>query len=188
MKGRVRSLWMKVHTYLACFFIPFLILYVITGLLYFLGIEGESAEEVEVIIPIEASWPDNEKAAKDIVEPYVIKHKRLPFPPDYYIDKGHEWHSWYGYKQEILLLKTEDTNTVRLLLIQHDFLQQLMLIHKGHAGIFLLILGIMLGLSLLTTMISGVVLALTIPTLKKTSGLMILLGCVSLVLAYFIGY
>lgn len=188
MKGKVRWLWMQIHTYIACFFLPFLFLYVLSGVLYLFEVEGKSFDKVSQEVHLPQGWPSDEQQALTLVFEHVKQHQRLPLPPEYFVDKENEWLSWYGYKQEVTLYKTSDPKVGRLEMAKHDFVQQMMLVHKGHAGLVLLVLGIGLGLSLLTTMLSGVILAISMPKMKRTSLACVGIGSLLLIVLFVFGY
>lgn len=182
MKAKSRMLWMKLHAYFACFFLPITLVYIVTGMLYFFDIKGEKKSEVEYFFTLEQPWPEDKVIAKKIVEDYLVGEKYVELPEDYYLWEGK--HDWYGHEREVLLKPTDKEGVVEIHITEHDLLMQLLIVHKGFAGTFFKIFSIMFGLSLTFSVISGVVITLQLPQLKKTSMLSIIAGGAILIIGF----
>ena len=182
MKAKTRMLWMKLHAYLACFFLPITLLYIVTGMLYFFDFKGEVKSEVEYFFEVKEGFPKTEEKAEQIVRNYLVKDKFVELPQDYYLYKG--THDWYGHEREVILKPTDKENVVEIHIMEHDLLLQLLIVHKGFAGTFFKIFSILFGLALLFSVISGVVITLQLPQLKKTSMYGIVAGAAIL----FVGF
>ena len=167
MKAKTRMLWMKLHAYFACFFLPLTFVYIVTGVLYMFDIHGEVSQEKEYQVPLTQGWPANEALAKPLVLKALASTEHPPLPGDYYFEQGN--HDWYGHKQEVILVNTGDANTAKLVVKEHDVMLQLLIIHKGFAGWFLKLISVLFGLSLAFSAISGVVITLQLPQLKTPS-------------------
>ena len=63
MKAKTRLLWMKMHAYLACFFLPITLVYIVTGTLYMFDIKGKVDNEFEYSVALTNGWPEAEKQA-----------------------------------------------------------------------------------------------------------------------------
>lgn len=184
MKAKTRLLWMKLHAYFACFFLPITLIYILTGMLYFFDIKGKVSSEIEHFITVSAPWPQDEKTAKKIVKQYLVKDKYVDLPEDYYLYEG--THDWYGHEREVILKQTDKQNIFEIHIKEHDLLMQLLIIHKGFAGSFFKTFSILFGLSLAFSAISGVVITLQLPQLKQTSIVGVIAGSFVLVLGFFI--
>ena len=92
-------------------------------------------------------------------------------------------HDWYGHEQEVILSPIND-NKAKLVIKEHDFLLQLLIIHKGYAGNFFKVFSIMFGFSLAFSVISGVVITLQLPQLKKASLCFIIGGSIVLIAGF----
>ena len=181
MKAKTRLLWMKLHAYMACFFLPLTLVYILTGLLYFFDIKGEVSKEIEYIVPLSQGWPENEQQAEKLILQHLADKDHLAFPQDYYWEGVHDW---YGHEQEVILAKTDYPNMAEIHIKEHDFLLQLLIIHKGFAGPFFKVLSILFGISLAFTILSGVVITLQLPQLKLQSLLFIFAGGVTLLVGF----
>jgi hypothetical protein len=186
MKAKARLTWMKLHAYFACFFLPITLLYLVTGVLYLFDIKGGVKKTYEYPVMLTEAWPEAENNAKMIVTRILNNKKHTSLPEDYYLEPGGV-HDWYGYTQEVILKPTEQPFQATLIVKEHDLLHQLLLIHKGHAGKLFWLLGISLGISLAFSLISGVVISLQLPQLKKQSLLSIGLGIAVLVVLFLQG-
>jgi len=183
MNAKKRLIWMKLHAYLSCFFLPITLVYIVTGMLYFFDIKGEVSKDIEYFIELPEGFPTTEQAAKKIVVKHLKENNHLSLPEDYYWEGVHDW---YGHEQEVILAKTDKPNIVEIHIKEHDLMLQLLIIHKGFAGLFFKILSVMFGLSLAFSTISGVVITLQLPQLKKASMLSILMGGSVLMLGFVI--
>jgi len=94
-------------------------------------------------------------------------------------------HDCYGHDQAVNLIPTDDKNTAKLIVNEHDFLKQLLIIHKGYAGDLFKLFSIMFGFSLAFSVISGVVITLQLPQFKKPSIVAISMGTLVLTSLFF---
>ncbi len=185
MKSKARLLWIKLHTYFSCFFLPLTLLYIATGVLYLFDIEGGVRNEFEYEIALPNGWPTSESEAKTLMLPIVEKEKHGKLPPDFYLED--EYVGWYGYKQEIFITPTQDAHQAKLIVHKHDLWHQFLLIHKGHAGPLFWFFAIMLGASLVFSLISGLVIAIAVPKFRRSSVAFTVLGFFSVVFVFLIG-
>jgi len=180
MKANLRLFWMKLHAYLACFFLPFTLLYLSTGVLHLFDIHGGNKNHYEYQIPLDNGWPEQELVAKELVVKLMTEHGHLPIPDQYYTEEA--MHDWYDLKKEIRFIPATMPNHAKVIINEHDLWKQLLFIHKGIAGDIFWILGVFFGLHLLISALSGVILVLKMPGLKSTSILSLSVGLISLVL------
>ncbi len=185
MKSKVRILWMKLHAYFACFFLPVTLLYVVTGVLYLFDIKGGVKEEFKYPLALTQGWPESQQAAQHLVEKKLAGLYHPALPEDYYPEEG--GHDWYGFKQEVILISTDDASQARLIIKEHDVWHQLLLIHKGHAGKLFWLFGIFLGVSLFFSLVSGFVLVFQMPKLKGSAFITFVAGTLVLALLFFEG-
>lgn len=185
MALKYRVTWMQIHTYFACFFMPLLLLYVTSGVLYLFDIKGGNKVEHHYSISLPNGWPKNEIDAKKVMLPVIKSHGHSgTLPSDYYHDN--DFIGWYGYKQEVFLNPSQEISEAKLTVIEHDLLKQCLLIHKGHAGLLFWLSAIMLGSSLLLSAVTGVVLAFSMPKLKRSALLFSILGLASTVIGFIV--
>ena len=167
MKAKTRMLWMKLHAYFACFFLPITLLYILTGMLYFFDIKGDITAEVEYFIDVPEGFSENEKVSEKIVHDYLVAERYVEVPSEYYWYEG--VHYWYNHEREVVLKRTDKAKVLEIHVKEHDWLEQLLIVHKGFAGNFFKIFSILFGLALTFSVISGVVITLQLPQLKTTS-------------------
>ncbi|WP_157533436.1 hypothetical protein ACJJIP_09895 [Microbulbifer sp. VTAC004] len=184
MKSRNRLLWIKLHTYFSCFFLPIAILYIATGVLYLFDIKGGAEEEYEYTLSLPEGLPKSETETLGVVSP-LIEPKQIALPSDFYLED--EYIGWYGYKREVYLEPNKDQNGATLHIKEHDLWHQFLLIHKGHAGPVFWLSAIMLGASLVFSLISGLVVAFAVPKFRKAAVQFTSLGLISLIIAFFMG-
>lgn len=183
LTAKARALSIKWHAYLSCFFLPVALLYTLTGALYLLGFEGNIHEETEFELD---SRPVSEQQ-EDLVAwlTPVIRERAARAMPDIYYREG-KIHGWYNMRGGVRVDIPEDiAEPANVEVNNYDLWLQLVLIHKGVAGQIFVVLGILLGISLLFSLISGVLVALSIPKYKTASLYSIGFGSLVLVAAYW---
>jgi len=186
LSPKSRVLWIKWHAYLSCFFLPLALLYSVSGVLHLLEVEDGPSETFEYIYS-QAQWPDSEQAAKQAVVDLLEQNnlsQHLPLPSNHF--NSPDWRGWYDIHQEVNIVNADDDHGAKVIIEKNNFMRQLMYIHKGIASNLFKILGILLGISLLFSIISGALVALSMPNLKKNSAIASAAGIVTLVVAYLI--
>ncbi|NKF52293.1 PepSY domain-containing protein [Shewanella sp. WXL01] len=184
MKAKTRMLWMKLHAYFACFFLPITLVYITTGMLYFFDIKGSVTSESEYFIEMPQGWTKDEKQAEAIVTAYLVGDKYVERPSEYYWYEG--VHYWYNYEREVALSATDDDKVADLHIKEHDLLESLLIVHKGFAGTYFKIFSVLFGLSLAFSIVSGVVITLQLPQLKVPSLISIAAGAALLLMGFFL--
>ncbi|WHI47168.1 hypothetical protein [Microbulbifer sp. VAAF005] len=165
-------------------FLPIAILYIATGVLYLFDIEGGVDEQIEYTVSLPKGLPNNEQETLNVISP-IVQPAEVALPADFYLEDG--WIGWYGYKRQVYLEPSEDKQSAILHVKEHDLWHQFLLIHKGHAGPLFWFSAIMLGASLLFSLISGLVVAFAVPKFRKAAVQFTSLGFIALVVAFFIG-
>lgn len=186
LSSKARISWIKWHAYVSCFFLPFALLVAITGILYLFDIKGGASESFEYKISTDQVFPLEEKSAAQFMVNYFSENgltQHLPLPDNYFLD--HDVQGWWDFHSEVVLIPLED-NQLKVVLETNDFWRQMLYIHKGLAGKIFVVFGILFGISLLFSLISGTVVALVMPKLKKNAVVFMLGGGASLVFMYFI--
>lgn len=184
LSSKARILWIKWHAYLSCFFLPLALIFALTGLLHLLEVKGGASEIFE--FPYSStSWPNNEQDAKQALQS-LLKHEggldHLPLPKNYFVSPS--WQGWYDIHQEISLVAEDEDHGAKVVIEKNDLMRQLMYIHKGIAGNIFKVLGILLAISLLFSIISGAIVALAMPKLKRNSSIACALGSLVVLIAY----
>ena len=189
LTSKARILWIKWHAYLSCFFLPFALLYSVTGILYLLDFKGSETVLHSVFIETDQPLPESESAALELYESALKTYPQLPIErPENFWQDDHLV-SWWHFRGEVLLLPT--TSEVgqagfQIKVESYNFLKQLHFIHKGLAGLGFKVLGIFMGLSLLISIITGAVIALAMPKLKRWSVISSTLGLMTLLLLFLV--
>jgi hypothetical protein len=184
MKANARMLWMQIHTYFAFFFLPLTLLYIVTGVLYMFEIKGGPSAEYEYPILLQDGWPKTQTEAKQLVLPILKNNQHGKLPSDFWLED--DYIGWYGYQQEVVIDPRQEVQNAKLKVVEHDIWLQLLTIHRGYAGYFFWIFGIMLGLSLLISLITGLVIAYTTPRFRHSSLLFTMLGVATLCMGFII--
>ena len=187
LKSKTRLLWIRWHAFVSCFFLPFALLYALTGILYLFGIEGGPKEQREMTVTVSTPWPQQEAEAK-VLALKLVPEDFLPLPKNYYRDG--DTHGWWDFHEELHLepmtTASEESLSypVEVHWQTHNVMRQLLWIHKGLAGELLEWLGILMGVSILFSLLSGALVSLSLPSLKRQSVLYLTLGSITLLLAF----
>lgn len=191
LSSKARILWIKWHAYLSCFFLPFALLYSLTGILYLLDFKGSETVLHSVFIETDQPLPETELSALEIYESALKMYPQLPIerPENFW----HDDHlvSWWHFQGEVLLLPTISESGLKGFQIrveEYNFLKQLHFIHKGLAGLAFKVFGIFMGLSLLISIITGAVIALVMPKLKRWAVISSGAGMSTLIMLYVVSY
>ena len=174
----MRSLWVKMHLYVAAFFLPMLLAMAASGGLYLLGVKG-SVDSIPVTLvatkPVSANSGTLDSDIRELLNANGIDHdfeyikisgKKFitrPTSADYYELTIHE-------------------NQVQATLNQPDLIKSLVELHKGHGPLLFKDLQKLMALGLLIVLLSGFWLGassvgLRVPTLLTTvAGLLVFLG------------
>lgn len=187
ISSKARILWIKWHAYLSCFFLPFALLYALTGLLYLFDFKGSEITLHSVFIASEEQLPEEESTALNMYESFRKLHPDLPSerPKNFWQDE--HLVSWWHFRGEVMIKPATNESGqagFKVVVEDYDFLKQLHFIHKGLAGWLFKLLGILMGLSLLFSIISGAVVALAMPKLRLWSVRATVIGSIVLILAY----
>ncbi|MCV6623347.1 MAG: PepSY domain-containing protein [Cellvibrionaceae bacterium] len=183
---KLRQSWMQWHAYIGCFFLPFIVLFSITGTLYLLDVKGSNSEELRFSITGEA-WPEDQASAQTFVLQQLHEKDstiEVTSLPDNYFSSASR-HSWFGYNYSTALSKTNKPNEpFTIEFNRHGLWKKILYIHFGLAGPIFKILGIIFGLCLLFSAISGLLLLLSSSRYKA----MAITGIASSSLILFLAY
>lgn len=210
MQAKIRQNWLKWHAYTACFFLPFIVLYAITGTLYLLDIKGSNSEELTLSVAVD-EWPESRKDAERLALRVLSEQgqKNVSELPDNYFSSGSR-HSWFGFRYSVALNKGKkadpgpelvensstnsmgsrdknDTNinSHQVEYKQHGWWKRILYIHFGLAGKTFIVLGIVFGACLLFSALSGAILLLSSPRYRRYAQTGILSSCLIIIVAYF---
>ncbi len=184
LSSKARILWIKWHAYLSCFFLPFALLITLTGLLYLFDIKGGASQEFEYNSETELTFPLEESLAKKYIVEYFSNEelsRHLPLPENYFLDGDVQ--GWWDFHDEVVLIPLKDKR-LKIVVEKNSFWRQLLYIHKGIAGDIFIVFGILFGISLLFSLISGSIVALAMPKLKRNAAVFMTAGFMALVAAY----
>ncbi len=177
----------QVHMLLAAFLLPIALMYFISGLLYTLDIKGHVKKQ-EIVVQLEQLFTPNFDDLKKLTIK-TLKQKNIPVPsgePTLKKKKGMHELYWSDLGYAIKLRPTSDPMVATLTVKKRDYLTQVMRIHRAEAGLTFKVLAVLLVSGLMIILISGVVMALSVPKFKRAALRAMVLGFISLVVLIFI--
>ena len=174
----MRSLWIKIHLYVAAFFLPMLLAMAASGGLYLLGVKG-SVDSTPVSLSAPKSLSaDSGTLGDDVRE--LLTANGIYHDFEYIKVSGKKFVTRPTSTNYYELIIHE--NEVQATLNQPDLIKSLVELHKGHGPLFFKDLQKLMALGLLIVLLSGFWLGassagLRVPTLLTTvAGLVVFLG------------
>ena len=174
----MRSLWIKIHLYVAAFFLPMLLAMAASGGLYLLGVKG-SVDSIPVSLSTTKSLSaDSGTLENDVRE--LLNANGIDHDFEYIKVSGKKFITRPTSTDYYELIIHE--NEVQATLNQPDLIKSLIELHKGHGPLFFKDLQKLMALGLLIVLLSGFWLgassaSLRVPTLLTTlAGLLVFLG------------
>jgi len=168
------SKFFKIHVYVGAFFIPVILMFLITGRLYTMGIKGYfKTQKLEIPLTLHI-YPD--LIYLEVFVKGILVEKNLPFPSGNLSIKkaGTYWAlEWTGARMDLVLAFTQYPNQALLTLKKttpHRFFVQL---HKAKGGMAFKGLAVMLALALLTLVTTGFVQVNKMPKYKTSARLVL---------------
>ncbi|MEZ5502060.1 MAG: hypothetical protein R3E50_05155 [Halioglobus sp.] len=176
-----RMLVIKIHAFLACFFIPMATLYFVSGALYTFDVKGSIDKQVFTLALDRPFAPD--LAQLSDVATTALRQRDLALPsgdPSISKKKGAYVYRWGDLKYLVELKPGKDPLAVELTYRQRSPLAQVMRVHRAEAGSLIKGLSLSMAVALLTILATGVYLAVGLPKLRRPALLALGAGVIAL--------
>ncbi|MBL4802453.1 MAG: hypothetical protein JKY45_11215 [Emcibacter sp.] len=174
-----RLFLMKIHGYISSFFLPIACLYVLTGTLYLFDVHGEKIT-TDYLPDSLMIFPQGQAEAESIIASFLETEKLPSLPDDYSYREGQ--HRWIGLRDAYILShkgRKGRRGEVVLTHHEHGFWHQMVLIHKGHGGPIYTVFGILLGINLFLSLLTGAVIVLKTKLMRDVAYKIMLIGLVT---------
>lgn len=185
ISSKSRILWIKWHAYISCFFLPFALLIALTGVLYLFEIKGGASEKFEYTIETELDFPlpkaQLEAAIKNKFSSLGVHSELFPLPVEYF--EIIDMQGWWDFDHEILITDHGD-GAIKVIIEENNLWRQMVFIHKGIAGKAFFVFSVLFAISLIFSLLSGTVVALVMPKMKRNASIFIGVGFLSIMLIY----
>ena len=174
----MRSLWIKIHLYVAAFFLPMLLAMAVSGGLYLLGVKGSVDSTPVSLSATKALFADSRTLDRDVRE--LLNANGIAHDFEYIKVSGNKviTRPTSTNYYEFIIHEDEAQATLN----RPDLIKSLAELHKGHGPLFFKDLQKLMALGLLIVLLSGFWLGassagLRVPTLLTTiAGLSLFLG------------
>ncbi|MDC0068323.1 hypothetical protein OAL10_05960 [Gammaproteobacteria bacterium] len=174
----MRSLWIKIHLYVAAFFLPMLLAMAVSGGLYLLGVKGSVDSTPVSLSATKALFADSRTLDRDVRE--LLNANGIAHDFEYIKVSGNKviTRPTSTNYYEFIIHEDEAQATLN----RPDLIKSLVELHKGHGPLFFKDLQKLMALGLLIVLLSGFWLGassagLRVPTLLTTiAGLSLFLG------------
>ncbi len=171
-----RRLLVLIHGYIAVFFLPFALLYAITGGLYILG---ESGGDTRSTVSITTSTPPSSAGEAISLMQAELSSRgwRVPTATDPYreLQGGYYW----GHFSETLRFAPSKTEGQwDIIHQQNSWYRQLVEIHKDHAGLYFSIMGFGFAIGMFVLILSGAFMMFQSKVHRKMATILVVVGIV----------
>jgi len=176
-----RMLVIKIHAFLACFFIPMATLFFISGALYSLDIKGHIDKQIYNLALDRPFTPDLAELS-ELAKTELDQHELLRPTGDPTIKEkeGSYEYRWGDLKHLVVIHPTNNPLEVELIYRERSPLAQIMRVHRAEAGSLIKIFSISMAISLLIILASGVFLAIGLPKLRRNALFALAAGFIAL--------
>lgn len=175
----------KIHGYMAVFFLPLAVLYALTGAAYIAGHAGAAPQTV-FSVTLAAGWPDDLVDARTFVDD-ALSDKSLPVTDDAAdarrLNGG--TYSWRSLPHNVTLTRIDEAGA-QITFQEHGLFRRLVEIHKNHAGPVFSVLGFAFGLAMLGLVLSGSIMMFRSRLYRRTATIMVACGAAVSTAAYFV--
>jgi len=174
---------MKVHALLAAFILPTAIMFITTGALYTWGIKGSYTNEVYEIQLNQTMQPDLGELTK--LAESELEKQNLTKPsgtPKLKSSGGHFFLEWTGSDKDLILEPTESGSIAKLTIKNTSWYRTLVQLHKAKGGVAFKVYAVMFAIAIGLLLVSGFVMAMQTPKLKRITLLASLAGIGSFII------
>ncbi len=167
----------QLHMLLSNFVLPAVLLFMVSGALYTLGVKGSVAKQTFTVVLAKPFVPNLEMIS-GVVEK-TLAEKALVLPdadPSLKKSKGGYKFFLNGLRYSVTVVAKKGARSVELTYRERSLLTQVMRIHRAEAGTVFKFVSIMAVLGLLLVFASGLYMAYTVPKFRKPSLIATALG------------
>lgn len=178
-----RRTLIKVHGFIAVFFLPLAMLYAITGALYITGSKG-SIDETTLKVGLRSGWAQSIDVARSFANEHLLD---AGFPAasnsagEFVLGDGK--YLWRALTHSVTLVRLDDA-TAEIRVEKNSLYKQLVEIHKNHAGPWFAFLGIAFGVAMMTLILSGAWMMFESSLYRRAASSLLIVGTTVSLAAY----
>jgi len=185
-----RSTIINVHLATAAFFLPFAIMFLVTGALYTVGIKGSNKDRKERV-PISTPLTSNELAPMVAAATEALDKLGVAKPSGAASVRkspgGGQELFWGGVARDVTLRQTEKNTEVDLVISDATAYRKLVQLHKGKGSNFAKAISIIWAVGLAVIFLSGLSMVFASPKFRRIAYISGVLGTVVFIAWYIIG-
>lgn len=178
---------MKVHVIVAAFILPVAIMFMVTGALYTWGVKGNYTSdiyEVQLSKPIQADVSELMKITQLELDNLVTSYPEGQ--PKLKVYGSHFLLEWTGSSKDVILEPTDNLLIAKLTVKYTSWYRNLVQLHKAKGGIAFKVYAVVLAIFIGVLLVSGFVLALQTPKLKRLALVASLVGLCSFIIFVYL--
>lgn len=182
-----RLMLMKFHALLAAFILPVMVMFLVTGALYTWGIKGNYSNdvyEIQLSKPIQSDLSELMSIAQ-----LELENLNTGFPegkPKLKVYGSHFLLEWTGSSKDVILEPTDKALVAKLTVKHTSWYRNLVQLHKAKGGIAFKVYAVVLAISLGALLVSGFIMALQTPKLKRFTLITSLVGLFSFIIFVYL--
>ncbi len=160
----------QLHMLLSSFVLPAVLLYILSGVLYTLGVKGSVAKQTFTVALERPFTPDLEFLTGVVAK--TLAEKSLVFPDgDPSLKKSKSGYKFLlsSLRYSVTVVGKKGEPSVEFTYRERSVLTQVMRIHRGEAGTMFKVVSIMAVAGLLLVFASGLYMAYTMPKFRRPS-------------------
>ncbi|MCH6256238.1 PepSY domain-containing protein [Puniceicoccaceae bacterium K14] len=172
-----RRLFMSIHALLAAFILPAVVMYIVTGALYTWGEKGSynsEGYEIQLTQPLQADLGSLTALVKQ-----ELNKRELRAPEGKPKVKKYGSHfllEWTGSSKDVILEPTDNALVASITIKETTWYRSLVQLHKAKGGTAFKVYAAFLAIALGLILVSGYVMALQTPPLKRATLVTTVLG------------
>ncbi len=182
MRKFKKAVFIKVHTLLAVFILPVVIMFFVTGVLYTWGVKGEyniTVYELQLEKPIKGQLVELVNLAEKELN---IRNLTVPTGKAVVKTIGNSFKlEWSGATMDVIIQPTLQPLIAQLEIKNTSWYRQFVQLHKAKGGTFFKVYATVFTIALLLILITGFIMAWKMPKLRKLTLISLVSGIVTFV-------
>jgi hypothetical protein len=179
-----RKTILHLHISLAGLCIPFLLVYLITGILYTFGIKGDFVTKKEALHFSQTIEPKADVIESEFTKILQERNEKIPTGEITIRKAGTSWQAiWNGSDCEHILEPLAEAEKYQLTLKHVGWHRYLVQLHKAKGGMVFKVFSGLMGLFLISLLALGVSLSMSSKAMRYEIGFCILIGTLLLVIS-----
>jgi hypothetical protein len=169
-----KKTWVQIHNWGSAFFLPLAFIFILTGMLYLLGVRSTMKEQRIDFQMERALLQDSGALTAAVKEKLEANRIAMPAGEVRRMRDGYVWGEMSG--TSVALMPDQETGGFQLTVSTARLYDRLLMVHKGKAGLLFKIFSILFSFALLLSYFSGLIMVWKNASSRKNSLLAVAIG------------